>query len=667
MARSVLEIILSLKGNKARRELAKVDKSFAKVDKSASKSRSALGKFDAKMALVAGGAGLAAAGVVKLGEAIWNMGKRGAIVEQTGESFDFLVKKLDAVPDILEQISKEFKGTVDDMGIMSSMMTLTAGTTDKLGKALFDVAPQLAKIAKAANKLNPTLGTTEFMFSSIATGVKRAQPLILDNLGLTIKVGAANEAMAKELGKSVEALTAEDKALAILNDTMRAGNLLIAQVGGNVDAAGDDMARAEVAIASLKDEWALLISGPVADTAIALTDAIDKINDLRDAVRSLDGAYFDGIITLEEWNDIRMKQQRGEVDAEWVTRKLAQETRNWRAEMGLLDFQLVDLTGHERAYIETLTDVESVSSDAGRATEEYAKHLDELNEASANAIDTLRGLLDLEIKDFFDVDMGIGNVAARMFDITQFKEFGGEALEIMVKEVQAGLVQGKITPEQSREFFKNIAIEAEAIKVKMGEIDASDAAESIAKDFNVPIAESRKLIDSVLEGIDLVNSADISAITEEFDALQERKEDLMEMGEIPIEADPQDAAQQTLDDLEDALFDLTMEPWQIDILINQIGKLPGGGGGGGGVHPDHIPDFQHGGDFVVPSGFTNVGFPMQVHTGERVTVTPKGQQRGGDSYTQTVTQVFNDEGAAALGMAIVRKFGRDRLNASMGR
>ncbi|MCK4726336.1 MAG: hypothetical protein KAT29_11050, partial [Anaerolineales bacterium] len=623
MARTVLEIVLSLKGDKARRELAKVDKSFSKVDKSAKRSEGALKKFDAKMALVAGGAGLAAAGVVKLGEAIWNMGKRGAAVEQTGESFDFLLDKLKVTPSLLADMRREFRGTVDDMTIMSSIMTLTAGTGDDLGKMLMDAAPQLAEVAKAANKLNPTLGDTAFMFSSIATGVKRAQPLILDNLGLTIKVGAANEAMAKQLGKSVEALTAEEKAMAILNATLKAGDQLIAQVGGSVDAYGDDIARAEVQIKNLKDEWAVLISGPVADTASALTDAINKINELRDAVRTLDGAYFDGIITLEEWNDIRVKQQRGEVDAEWVTRRLEQATRNWRAEMGLLDFQLVEMVGHERAYVETLTNVESASDDAGRATEEYAKRLDGLNQASADAIETLRGLLDLKIKDFFDVDMGIGDVAARMFDITQFKEFGGEALEIMVKEVQAGLVQGKITPEQSREFFKNIAVEAEAIKIKMGEIDAEQAAESISTDFNIPIKESRELIDSVLEGIDLVNSADISAITEEFDALQERKEKLLEAGELDIEADPHDKAQIELERLQEQVDILTAEPWLIEFQIVTTGEIPTVTSGT--VTDTEVPDYQHGGDFIAPPGYTNDGYPIQVHSGEHVTVTPAGQ------------------------------------------
>ena len=140
-ARSALEILVTTK-DKSSRQLQKLDKSLGKVGKSGNTAGNALKKFDAKMALVAGGAGLAAAGVVKLGQAIWNMGKRGAAVEQTAESFDFLMKKLEVAPDMLEKLRREFKGTVDDMTIMSSIMTLTAGTTDDLGKAFLEAAPQ---------------------------------------------------------------------------------------------------------------------------------------------------------------------------------------------------------------------------------------------------------------------------------------------------------------------------------------------------------------------------------------------------------------------------------------------------------------------------------------------------------------------------------------------
>ena len=75
------------------------------------------------------------------------------------------------------------------MKLMSATSTLLAGTSGDLATALGNATPQLLEIAKAANKLNPSLGDTAFLYESIATGVKRASPMILDNLGLTIKIG----------------------------------------------------------------------------------------------------------------------------------------------------------------------------------------------------------------------------------------------------------------------------------------------------------------------------------------------------------------------------------------------------------------------------------------------------------------------------------------------
>lgn len=195
-----------------------------------------------------------AAGAALAGKAIFEMAKQGAAVIQTGESFEFLLEKVGAAPDLLDQLTEATLGTVDSGTLMASTLTLTAGAGDDLTKMMMEAAPQLAKIAKAANKLNPALGDTAFMYKSIGTGVKRAQPLILDNLGLTIKVGTANEDFAKSIGKTVEQLTAEEKSMAILNATLAAGDNLIAQVGGSVEAAGDEMAIAEAKIANMTDE-----------------------------------------------------------------------------------------------------------------------------------------------------------------------------------------------------------------------------------------------------------------------------------------------------------------------------------------------------------------------------------------------------------------------------
>jgi hypothetical protein len=656
--------------------------SLGKIDKSAKKTASSFEKTFQGIKANYLNLRTAVTDVIQGIQKAWDFAKHGAAVQQTEQSWDFLLKKLGTAPDILNKMRQEARGTVDDMTIMSSTMTLLAGTSDELGKALLEQSPQLLKIAKAANKLNPSLGDTAFLYESISKGIKRASPLVLDNLGLVIKMGPALEAQAKALGKSVDALNSDERAMAILNDTMRAGNLLIEQVGGNVDAAGDSYARMEVAVTSLKDELAALASEGLEPTVTVMAEVVKTSRVNVGTWGLINQALRDGTITGTEYNEWI-------IDYLFYGGKQSELLDKIASRMGLIEGAVIELTGHERAYIEQIIElvgherayveevedatkamyyanIESVSmtqsmydaAEAGKAAAVQMRGLEGATESSAEALRKLNeDAKQLKIDEFFDVDLGIGDVAARMFDITQFKEMGGEALELMVNEVKAGLAEKKITPEQAKELFVNIAAEAAGIEIKMGKIDVSDAAQAIADDFNMPLAESRKLIDNVIEGIDLVNSTDISAITKDFDNLQERKEILMEAGEFDLEVDPNDEMQSTLEDLqeqkdtlvepaeipmkadpddvatkklvqlEEHLFVLTDDPWIIEVEIQTRGGFPKPTGGT--VTVDEGPDYHQGGDFIVPSGFTNKGFPMQVHTGERVTVQTRSQQGRG--------------------------------------
>ncbi len=202
---------------------------------------------------------------------IFDFGREGAVVEQTAESFDLLMRKVEAAPDLLDQLTSAAKGTISQMDLMSSTSTLLAGASGDVATALANATPQLLEIAKAANKLNPALGTTQFMYNSIATGVKRAQPLILDNLGLTIKVGAANEALAAKLGITVEMLTAEERTLAILNATLEAGDVMIEQVGGNTDSATDSFDQLTVEMKEMGNTIKKMLAPKLASAADAIT------------------------------------------------------------------------------------------------------------------------------------------------------------------------------------------------------------------------------------------------------------------------------------------------------------------------------------------------------------------------------------------------------------
>ena len=74
------------------------------------------------------------------------------------------------------------------------------------------------------------LDTTQ-AFNDIVTGIGRGSPLILDNLGITIKLGEAQELYAEKLGKTAAELTDAEKKNALLNAVLESGRAELEQVG----------------------------------------------------------------------------------------------------------------------------------------------------------------------------------------------------------------------------------------------------------------------------------------------------------------------------------------------------------------------------------------------------------------------------------------------------
>lgn len=73
------------------------------------------------------------------------------------------------------------------------------------------------------------------------------------------------------------------------------------------------------------------------------------------------------------------------------------------------------------------------------------------------------------------------------------------------------------------------------------------------------------------------------------------------------------------------------------------GGQPATASGGNQSSPD-MPGqgYASGADFIVPPGYPNDSYPMRVQSGERVTVTPAGQGRGGDTYHVYLTPANPD-------------------------
>ena len=124
---------------------------------------------------------------------------------QQGQSFDAYIAKLNEVA----------KGTISTADLVKS-----ASSALLLGIP----ADQIAKLLEIARASAIATGrSTADAFNDIAVGIGRASPMILDNLGLVVKLGPAYDEMARSVGKSAEELDASEQKTAVLNAVLAAG------------------------------------------------------------------------------------------------------------------------------------------------------------------------------------------------------------------------------------------------------------------------------------------------------------------------------------------------------------------------------------------------------------------------------------------------------------
>ena len=180
------------------------------------------------------------------------MGLAGGAIIATVKTFEVVAKKafesvqlanaLDDQGIAFNQLAKSAGGASEEA--LASMQEMTNGTITRLDLMRtasqanllgigFTEMPKLLEIARASAVA--TGQSLSFMFDSIVTGIGRWSPLILDNLGIILKIGEANQNYAEQLGKTVEEMTTAEKKQAILNATLIAGEDIINKVGTAVD------------------------------------------------------------------------------------------------------------------------------------------------------------------------------------------------------------------------------------------------------------------------------------------------------------------------------------------------------------------------------------------------------------------------------------------------
>ena len=453
--------------NKTDGSLQEVKKHLAAIEKQGKKSGTSLTELKSGFELAFG----AADKFAKTLKMVYDTAARGAEVEQTRASFDSLGVSL-------RDLQAASLGTVDEMTLMSSTLALVAGASDNLQGHILQNSPQLLEIAKAANALNPTLGDTAHMYESLALGIKRASPMILDNLGLTIKVGQANEDYAESIGKTVDELTAEEKQIALLNATLEAGNRLIEQAGGSTESATDAYAQLGAATKDLKDDFAALANvglGPVvkllADGTRAVVAANDVLGNNKALVQLLTGNYGGLITTLTQARDARVWEN--EVVDNWnlaaahsvqLMKDMEPALDDTNAAMATHQQYLADMEERDRALAEAQRAVNDAVYAAETAFLNAAAGLQEMSEAALvrNELELLKAELDsgtISAEDYRDATEAL---LTEFGILSEAEKLAQQDLEFLRGEFAAG----RLTADEFADAVARVKANVDALEDK---------------------------------------------------------------------------------------------------------------------------------------------------------------------------------------------------------
>ena len=183
----------------------------------------------------------------------------------------------------IQQSFTNLTGTVKQSGaeMLASMQVATRGLVSNFdlmqsaNKAILLGLPvtsdSMGELAKSATALGRAMGLDATQsLNNLITALGRSSPLILDNLGLTVKVGEANEAMAKKLGTTADALTEGERKLAFYEAAMEKARQKTIELGQSSLTLGEIMSRTWVSIGNV-------VSQTVSDLNVGIGSAVSSV------------------------------------------------------------------------------------------------------------------------------------------------------------------------------------------------------------------------------------------------------------------------------------------------------------------------------------------------------------------------------------------------------
>lgn len=411
----------------------------------------------------------------------------------------------------------------------------------------------------------------------------------------------------------------------------------------------DPLLEAQQDLAEAQGEWV--------QATVSSAGQIERINaqlagDLTGEQKS---AYQEIVNTVEEGS------------AEWLAAYNALQSDLTDSQRQELIAQRADLEARGDTAVSVYTGDAEAAEEAQRRIEEAQAAIQESYRQSAFETTLAAADTSAEFERALEAGIAMGAITQEQADIQQSVVGTQKKVDELVEVFNSG--SASLDPDAYAAAFRTITTSART---------SVDEAIALAQEQQ---ATTQALIEGGASGIGdyyrqqaeageaetgaLSPEVDTTEATAKIDEMTGQLEEVTTTEWVaPVDADTA-GAKSALEALKDQLENIE-GPFTARVNVSTSG------GGGGATSPSgatrpNIPGFARGADFIVPSGFRNDSFLMGVTSGERVTVTPHGEQRdGGYVDNRQITIVNRSREAAAISMALVQERRRQRLNRSMG-
>jgi uncharacterized protein YoxC len=245
----------------------------------------------------------------------WDLAEQGVNLEEAENAFESYADSVGVSgKTILEKLNTASDGTITRMGLIT-----TASKAMSLG--VTKDADKMANLLEIARNKARLFGmTTQQAFEDIVTGVGRASPLILDNLGIRIPAG---------FEKLTEGMSDAEKVSKLFEMTLEAGNKQLEEMGDVVLSKADKMRKLSASFTNLKATGGEFVFDVLEPEVTWLTNAISETDKFITKNNGLNTSFSTLIDTTElvvgtfaTWKILNLAADIGSLalKVEWLTK-----------------------------------------------------------------------------------------------------------------------------------------------------------------------------------------------------------------------------------------------------------------------------------------------------------------------------------------------------------